>query len=301
MENIRADIFGFAETKLATDQPYVTNLLQRNKRKIWDHARFTTSTSTAVLNGFHKPGGTLTGAVNSLGGRIRRPISDPYGRWSGIDLMGRNTKWLVILTIYQVLQKTGSAGSTTAYTQQRTMFRLEGRTNPNPRKILIDDLQKLVKEHRSNGHDMILMGDFNKQVGKDPHGMASVLLAGNLIDSHVSQHGIESDPSTYARGNTRVDYMFISSQLKPFLLRACIEPFNQRIFSDHRGMFIDLSLPGLFDRVLSILALPSNRHLCATNQSHVRNYIRTMHKYLQAHRVFQRLEEINDHENHTSA
>jgi hypothetical protein len=42
MENIRADIFAFAETKLATDQPFVNQLLQRNKRKIWDHARLTT-------------------------------------------------------------------------------------------------------------------------------------------------------------------------------------------------------------------------------------------------------------------
>jgi endonuclease/exonuclease/phosphatase family metal-dependent hydrolase len=57
---------------------------------------------------------------------------------------------------------------------------------------------------------MIIMGDFNEQIGKDPHGMASVLLAGGLIDSHVTRHGIENDPSTYARGNARVDYIFIS-------------------------------------------------------------------------------------------
>jgi hypothetical protein len=181
------------------------------------------------------------------------------------------------------------------------MFRLKGRMNPNPRKILIADLEKLVTELHSNGHDMILMGDFNERAGNDPQGMSSVLLAGDLIDSHVARHAIKSDPSMYAHGNTRVDYMFISARLKPFLLRAGIEPFNQRIFSDHRGMFIDLSLPGLFDRALPTLASPSNRlHLCTTNQAHVHNYIRNMCKYLQAHRVFQRLEEINDHEDHAS-
>jgi exonuclease III len=301
MENIRADVFGFAETKLATDQPYVSNLLHQNKRKIWDHARLTTSTSNAVLDGYHKPGGTLTCAAGSLVGRIHSNISNPYGRWSGIELMGRSNKRLIILTIYQVPQKTGSAGTTTAYTQQRTMFRLEGRINPNPRQILIADLRKLVTDLRHNGHDMILMGDFNEQVGKDPHGMASVLLAGGLIDSHVTRHGIENDPSTYARGHTRVDYIFISERLKPYLLRAGIEPFNQRIFSDHRGMFIDLSLPGLFDRALTTLASPANRHLCATNQKHVRNYIRELHKYLQTHFVLERLEKIKDHADHSSA
>jgi hypothetical protein len=100
MENIRADIFAFAETKLATDQPFVSQLLQRNKRKIWDHARLTTSTSKAVMEGYHKPGGTLTCATNSLVGRIRHNFSDTYGRWSGFKLMGRNNKKLVVLTVY---------------------------------------------------------------------------------------------------------------------------------------------------------------------------------------------------------
>jgi hypothetical protein len=135
MENIRADVFGFSETKLASDQPYVTNLLQRHKRNIWDHARLTTSTSNAVLDGYHKPGSTLTCATGNLVGRIHSNISDPYGHWSGIELMGRTNKCLIILTIYQVHQKSGAVGSTTAYTQQRTMFRLEGRLNPNPQKI----------------------------------------------------------------------------------------------------------------------------------------------------------------------
>jgi hypothetical protein len=148
MENIRADVFAFAETKLATDQPYVQKLLQQNKRKIWDHACLITSTSKVVLEGYHKPGGTLTCATNSLVGRIRRTFSDPYGRWSGIELMGRSTKRLVILTVYQVPQKSGTSGNTTAYTQQRNMFRLEGRINPNPRKILIHDLKALVTELR---------------------------------------------------------------------------------------------------------------------------------------------------------
>ena len=161
MENIRADIFGFSETKLATDQPFVNNLLQKNKRKIWDHASLVTSTSKIVLEGYHKPGGTLTCATNSLVGRIRNTYSDPYGRWSGMELMGRSDKRLVILTVYQVTQKTGTAGNTTAYTQQRNMFRLEDRSNPNPRKILIADLSALVSELHRNDHDIILMGDFN--------------------------------------------------------------------------------------------------------------------------------------------
>jgi hypothetical protein len=219
-----------------------------------------------------------------------------------MELMGRSDKRLVILTVYQVPQKTGLAGSsTTAYTQERNMFRLEGRSNPNPQKILIDDLCILVSDLRRNGHDIILMGNFNEQVGSDPNGMASVLMAGGLIDSHVTRHGLENGPSTYARGHTRVDYIFMSERLKPYLLCAGIEPFNQRIYADHRGMFIYLSLPGLLDRSLTALASPVNRHFCATNQKHARNYIREIHKYFQEHLVLQRLEDIKAKVDHSSA
>jgi hypothetical protein len=80
MKNIQADIFAFAETKLASNQPFVNDLFQPNKCKIWDHARLTASTSKVVMDGYHKPGGSLTCATNSLVGRIRRTFSDTYGR-----------------------------------------------------------------------------------------------------------------------------------------------------------------------------------------------------------------------------
>jgi hypothetical protein len=66
-------------------------------------------------------------------------------------------------------------------------------------------------------------------------------------------------------------------------------------------MFIDLLLPGLFNRSLTTLASPVNRHLCATNQKHVQNYIREMHKYFPEHLVLQCLEDIKAKVDHSSA
>jgi hypothetical protein len=145
------------------------------------------------------------------------------------------------------------------------------------------------------------MGDFNEIIGIDPHGMSSVLTAGGLIDSYITRHGIETEPATYARGHTRVDYIFISERLKPHLLRAGIEPFNQCIFSDRQEMYIDIALPGLFDRALTTLASPANRHLCSTNPKHVQKYIHELYVYLQQHLVLQQLEEIKLQEDHVSA
>jgi hypothetical protein len=148
---------------------------------------------------------------------------------------------------------------------------------------------------------MIIMGDFNEEVGIDPQGMSSVHTTGGLIDAHISRHGIEHEPATYARGHIRTDYMFISERLQPSITRAGIEPFNQRIFSDHSGMFLDLSLPGLFDHSLTTLASPSNCHLCVINPKHVQKYIRRLHDYMQQHLVLQRLEEIKLTADHATA
>jgi hypothetical protein len=52
---------------------------------------------------------------------------------------------------------------------------------------------------------MIIMSDFNEEVGIDPHGtMSSVLTAGGLVDVHVTRHGIEQEPATYACGNIHI-------------------------------------------------------------------------------------------------
>ena len=84
--------------------------------------------------------------------------------------------------------------------------------------------------------------------------MASVLHAGSLTDAQSYCHGLECEQPTYARGRTRVDYIFVSERLLPFIIRQGCEPFNARIFSDHRGLFLDISYPGIFDRSPNILA-----------------------------------------------
>ena len=110
--------------------------------------------------------------------------------------------------------------------------------------------------------------------------MASVLHAGALVDAHAVLHGLSSEPPTYSRGKRRLDYMFISRHLVPNLVRTGIEPFNQRIFSDHRGLFIDLEYKGLFDRYISPIVSPSDRHLRSDNSTQIRKYLTTLHPLL---------------------
>jgi endonuclease/exonuclease/phosphatase family metal-dependent hydrolase len=121
---------------------------------------------------------------------------------------------------------------------------MEGITDPNPRQAFIRDLKSLVKSLHAAHHDVILMGDFNELVGAKPSEMASVLSAGYLTDTFCFRHGLDKEKATYARGTKRVDYIFVSQRLTEHIRASGAKPFNYRIFSDHRGLFVDFAMPG---------------------------------------------------------
>ena len=128
--------------------------------------------------------------------------------------------------------------------------------HPDPRKHFVRDLTSIVTAYYKQDSDIILMGDFNEVIGLKAEAMASVVRAGHLTDTQIFCHGLTTEDSTYARGPNRVDYIFASARLLPFILRQGCEPFNAQIFCDHRAVFLDLSYPGIFVRTTNVLAHP---------------------------------------------
>jgi hypothetical protein len=91
-----------------------------------------------------------------------------------------------------------------------------------------------------------------------------------------SQLGADNEPPTYARGSKRIDYIFMTADVAS-LVKACgAEPFNHRFFSNHRGLYADLQLLGLFNRNLSPLASPKYRDIRSGNPTLIRKYITTL-------------------------
>ena len=215
MENIRADAICLTETKLAADQPYVKKLLHSAKNKVWDHSKIVTSDSKLnASESYRKPGGTITAVTNNSVGRVIDTETDPLGRWSGIILGGKDQRKILILTAYQVSQRTGAFGETTAYEQQRALLRQAGKENPNPRREFIKDLRKLLKKHYQASNHIILTGDFNEELGEDPHGITSLVIQFNLIDTYSAILVVDDSP-TYARGQRRLDYILSSKEIYP--------------------------------------------------------------------------------------
>jgi exonuclease III len=112
------------------------------------------------------------------------------------------------------------------------MMRLEGNSATDPCRQFIHDLKALVKSLNQSNQDILLMGDFNKSIGVNPAGMASVMTSGSLTDVFCYWHGLHQEKPTYARGSKRVDYILTSQRLIGHVKYTGAKPFNYRIFSD---------------------------------------------------------------------
>lgn len=104
-------------------------------------------------------------------------------------------------------------GDDTLHAQQTSLYLLDKVDNPNPRKLFICDLVKLIEDAMKADQDIILMGGFKKKIGKDAKMMARVLQVGRLTDVHANKHGNHIKIITYIRRRRRVDYCFVLLRL----------------------------------------------------------------------------------------
>jgi hypothetical protein len=190
-----ADIFTSNETHQDELNAIARKALRLSKQRMWkDNSKdckiVHPSLNAPVLN-FTKPGGNLVGITGSLVGRIKETIIDPYGRWCGYTIIGKDTKEIMIIKAYNVSQyKNAKVGEDTLFNQQIALYKLKKVRDLDPKKIFIEDLAILVTKTRKEDKDIILTGDFNELVGDDPRGMSKVLSKEDLTDAHGHQKGM---------------------------------------------------------------------------------------------------------------
>jgi hypothetical protein len=65
----------------------------------------------------------------------------------------------------------------------------------------------------------------------------------------------------------------MSEDIASLVVNCGAKPFNHRFFSDHRGMYVDLKMEGLFDQNLSPLASPKYRDIRSGRPRQIQKYI----------------------------
>jgi endonuclease/exonuclease/phosphatase family metal-dependent hydrolase len=135
------------------------------------------------------------------------------------------------------------------------MLKLADKPNQRPRHRFCKDLKFLLDDRIKEKHKIILMGDFNEELGSSVRGITKVVANCNLVDVYAAK--LEDAVPTYSRGTKRLDYILMTPTVASHVTRCGADPFNHRFFSDHRGIYLDLELEGLFDRNLPPLARPT--------------------------------------------
>lgn len=162
MEELEIDIMGMAET----NRPWSKH--QRSLHNAYMQKRFRASRSnfTAAPNADHwvkyQPGGNLLTVTGEATACIDGQGSYNLGRFCWYKLRGKRDEGVLIIVAYRVCQKKSNCpGPTTAFQQQYVSFTDAGIRNPNPRKLILEDIAKLMKEERERGYRSILMIDAN--------------------------------------------------------------------------------------------------------------------------------------------
>jgi hypothetical protein len=185
MELMQADIGCFMEHNLDSTKPQVRKILHDTLRKYHDHSRLEMGSTTVRTEGNYKPGGTMIVATGNLSGRVTSSGSDWMGRWSHVKLRGKNDRVVTIVAAYQVCAKSieqSRKDKSTAFSQQHSLLRQKGHHQPSPRTHFRKDLLNTLSAFKSDGDEIILVGDFNEVLGSDSSGMSKICRELGLVD-----------------------------------------------------------------------------------------------------------------------
>ena len=188
MKSTCASIFNFNEIHSNDLNLKTRNILRKLQHWIWtkrqDFSHIQTSLSKAAVADFTKPGSNMVRITGNLCGRVCDRISNDYCHWCGFTILGRDRCNILILTVYNVSQD-HDPGKNTLYHQQKSSYfndyncnniKEDRATYIDPKKCFVKDLQFLLKNARQKCQDIILTGDFNKDMGDSLNDLMQLIL-----------------------------------------------------------------------------------------------------------------------------
>jgi hypothetical protein len=296
---MQADMIAGTEHNLDARKYYVRKVCYETcmKNRQVGHYKLQMSSTSIEAATLYKPGGTLLLARGNSVARIIEGGDDDMGRWSFIRMAARGNRVVSIITAYQPCDVRGTPkGKFTVHAQQTSILREKYMADPkpNPRKYFRKDLMAFLKSLKAKGDDLIVIGDFNEALGNDPAGMSKICRELILSDVMKMRHGTSDEPATYARGTKRLDYVLMSQRCAIAVRKCGYEPFNHRLFSDHRGMFVDMDTEMLFGNADNALAAMQYRDFKAKDPKSISEYLQGCGAYMREHNFTARLKRLTE-------
>jgi hypothetical protein len=303
MSAYQVDIFGLAETNTCWNHTHLRSDFQNLSRKHFRQNRIAYGSPSASVDKCleresYQAGGCITMATGttvsfSSGAVLQDPSG--LGRWSGLTFQGKAATKLSIITAYRTCSgciKTAPLGST--FTREYEYHKSMGIKNPHPRKLFFSDLELFLNTLRggNEGHSVIVMLDANSELSQESC-FLDFIHKQELFDLHSR----DPAPSTYIGAKSRrIDYILGTERIASGYSRSGTLSYNEGPQSDHRGLYVDIDLPSIFDPNYEPPAYQTRdkRVLLAGNPEHVEKYNLIMTEYYDQHRMFDRMKELYD-------
>ena len=181
----QSDVFLGQEHNLDSTQFQVKSILHATCKQHWERYRLNIATTPiSLFKSMYKPGGTFMLAAGSATGRILSETKEKWGRWVSQTFQGAAGRTITIaVSAYQVVTDVARGGSTTASTQQYSLLVNDQDSTKAPRAAFTRrDLKNFLQQRRTQGEELILVGDFNEAIGEEVDGVISPVQSLDLVD-----------------------------------------------------------------------------------------------------------------------
>jgi exonuclease III len=262
-KEVQTDILCCQEHNLDTTKYHVRSILYDTTRQHWNRSRLISGTTPTPFDTNYKPGGTMIVSIGDITGRIAVQSHDKWGRWTSQTFRGTNGVNLTVISAYQVVTDNPHTGLTTATSQQQSLL-VQSNDKVTPRRAFKRDLCSFLRLRRTQGDELLLVGDFNEELGSEIDGMSQIAAEFQLLNLMQTSHS-SKPPPTYARGRKCLDYGLATHHVASALIRCGYEAFNERFATDHRAYYFDLDTEALFGNKTQHLASHSLRVLKSNN------------------------------------
>ena len=230
-------------------------------------------------------GGTCITTVGRLTSFVLDSGKDDagLGRWAWMRL-GGGGKHTRVVTAYQPCNPKRRTRGETVWDQHVRYFESRGEIR-NPRDMFRADLISLLRRWKSDGDEIILVGDFNENVYTGD--LSAALSSEDIRMRELCRHITGSSlPPTHIRGSVAIDAVFATAGVSGE--SVALLPHRVGV-GDHRVFIIDISSPSMIGDIFPRVLPASGRLLNCASDRIKGNYIRVLNQLTSRHALFRKL------------
>ena len=139
--------------------------------------------------------------TGNITGNVSKTYKDYLSRWTAIKFTGQNSKQILLINYYQSInhQNIEKALDAMVWSQQYVALQNQ-HLQPDPMKQSHIDLHQFIITNTTPDDSLLIVGDFNIELGVGHSGIHNIIPKHNLTDVQSTRHGLEGEVATYARG-----------------------------------------------------------------------------------------------------